>query len=391
MPTSLRLFSSVFLWNFGLGVSHIVVPLYASHLGFSLVTIGSLFAIPVILQFVLGLISGATTDRWGGRVTLLLACGSPLIGGLIFSVADSLMMMLAGQMAISIGRGVFWPASQAIASALEGERSVQMGRLNASVSTGQITGTAGAGILLAATNFTTVFLTFTVLNLLALLICLLLPNSKRQGEPAKGGLFGAFGPLLKTRRIYYALLCAYICAQPVSLGQSFLPLLFEANGFKPDAIGPILSLRAVGATFSALLLARIIGSGRGPVLAALGACTIGIGLIVTARADSAQAAIIAMTFIGVSAGLLLLFYQLLVTELSHGGNRGTALAIAGSGWSLSHLTAPFIVGIIAEGVGLEQAFTIWGIGLFVLGLLMVPLNRWTAQPPDPKPDELVTE
>ena len=380
MPTSLRLFSSVFLWNFGLGVSHIVIPLYAGHLGFSLVTIGSLFALPVILQFVLGLISGATTDRWGGKTTLVIACGAPLAGGLIFSVADSLMMMLAGQMAISIGRGVFWPASQSIASVLDGDRSVQMGRLNASVSMGQILGTAGAGLLLAATGFITVFLTFAALNLLALLICLLLPQSKTEGEPPKGGLFGAFGPLLKTRRIYYALLCAYICAQPVSLGQSFLPLLFEANGFQPDEIGPILSLRAVGATFSALLLAKIIGSGRGPLLAALGASTIGIGLIVAARADSAESAVVAMTFIGISAGLLLLFYQLLVSELSHGGNRGTALAIAGSGWSLSHLTAPFIVGLIAEGTGLEQAFTIWGTGLFVLGLLMVPLNRWTAVP-----------
>ena len=76
---------------------------------------------------------------------LLVACGAPLVGGVIFTFADSLMMMMAGQMAISVGRGVFWPASQSIASVLEGERSVQMGRLNASVSTGQITGTAGAG------------------------------------------------------------------------------------------------------------------------------------------------------------------------------------------------------------------------------------------------------
>ena len=379
MSTALRLFSSVFLWNFGLGVSHIVVPLYASHLGFSLVVIGSLFALPVLLQFALGLLSGATTDRWGGRATLLLACASPLIGGLIFSVADSLMMMLLGQVAISVGRGVFWPASQSIASVLEGERSVQMGRLNASVSVGQITGTAGAGILLAATDFSTVFLTFTGLNLLALIICLMLPDSQKQSEPHKGGMFSSFLPLLKTRRIYYALICAYICAQPVSLGQSFLPLLFEHAGFPPDEIGPILSLRAVGATFAALMLARIIGSGRGPILAALGACTIGFGLIVTAQVEGPQVVIVAMSFIGVAAGLLLLFYQLLVTELSHGGNRGTALAIAGSGWSLSHLSAPFIVGSIAESVGLEQAFVYWGGFLVLLGLLMVPLNARSPQ------------
>ncbi len=384
MPTSLRLFSSVFLWNFGLGVSHIVVPLYASHLGFSLVVIGSLFALPVLLQFALGLLSGATTDRWGGRATLLLACAAPLIGGLIFSVADSLMMMLAGQMAISVGRGVFWPASQSIASVLEGERSVQMGRLNASVSMGQITGTAGAGILLAATDFSTVFLTFTGLNLFALFICLSLPNSHKDVAPSKDGMFGSFMPLLKTRRIYYALICAYICAQPVSLGQSFLPLLFESAGFPPDEIGPMLSLRAVGATFAALMLARIIGSGRGPVLAALGACAIGFGLIVTARVEGQMLLIIAMSMIGVAAGLLLLFYQLLVTEISHGGNRGTALAIAGSGWSLSHLTAPFVVGSVAESVGLAQAFTYWGGFLVLLGLLMVPLNHWTRLPASAK-------
>ena len=382
MRTGLKLFGSVFLWNFGLGVSHIVVPLYASHLGFSLVTIGSLFALPVVLQFVLGLLSGATTDRWGGRLTLVLACAAPLAGALIFSVADSLVMMLAGQMAISIGRGVFWPASQSIAAGLEGERSVQMGRLNASVSMGQITGTAGAGILLALTNFYVVFISFALLNLASLLITLLLPNNHQPHGDQKRGLFSAYGPLLRTPRIYYALLCAFICAQPVSLGQSFLPLLFEANGFSPDQIGPTLSLRAVGATAAALLLARLIGSAHGPALAALGACVLGIGLIATAATADVVSAMVIMTFIGISAGLLLLFYQLLVTELSHGGNRGTALAIAGSGWSVSHLVAPFLVGLVADLTTLEQAFMIWGAGIVILGLLMVPLNRITATSPE---------
>ncbi len=377
IPTSLRLFSSVFLWNFGLGISNIVVPLYASYLGFSLITIGSLFALPVAVQIILGLVSGATTDRWGGRNTLIISCAAPLAAGLIFSFADSLVLMLAGQVALSVGRGIFWPASQSIASNLPGERSTQMGRLNASVSGGQILGTAGAGVLLGLAGFLPVFLTLAGFNLVALFICLHLPNPKQPQPAGTGGLFTSFGPLLKTPRIYYALLCAYICAQPVSLGQSFLPLLFQQIGFVPEQIGPMMSLRAIGATFTALVLARLIGSNRGPLLATLGATTIGAGLMITAQADGPLQAIFAMSLIGMAAGILLLFYQLVVTDFSHGGNRGAALAIAGTGWSFSHITAPFVVGVLADQFGLQTAFTIWGGLLILLGLTLIPLNRRT--------------
>src|SRR5262245_38638968 len=91
-------FAAGFAWNLGLGMSHILVPLYADHLGYSGVAIGSLVALPVVLQISLNLIGGAWTDRVGGKLLLLLSSVALLIGGVVFAYASSFALLLVGQL-----------------------------------------------------------------------------------------------------------------------------------------------------------------------------------------------------------------------------------------------------------------------------------------------------
>src|SRR5882762_8996443 len=60
-------YSSAFTWNFALGMTQLLIPLYARELGYSGVAIGSLIAFPIIVQMIFNLIGGAWTDRHGGR------------------------------------------------------------------------------------------------------------------------------------------------------------------------------------------------------------------------------------------------------------------------------------------------------------------------------------
>ena len=43
-------YSSAFTWNFALGMTQLLIPLYARELGYSGVAIGSLIAFPIIVQ-----------------------------------------------------------------------------------------------------------------------------------------------------------------------------------------------------------------------------------------------------------------------------------------------------------------------------------------------------
>ena len=49
-------YSSAFAWNFALGMTQLLIPLYARELGYSGVEIGSLIALPIVVQMVFNLI-----------------------------------------------------------------------------------------------------------------------------------------------------------------------------------------------------------------------------------------------------------------------------------------------------------------------------------------------
>ena len=52
-------FLASLVWNFGLGMTWLVVPLYAASQGLSNAQIGALFSLPVLAQAALNLVGGA--------------------------------------------------------------------------------------------------------------------------------------------------------------------------------------------------------------------------------------------------------------------------------------------------------------------------------------------
>src|SRR5258706_12305616 len=55
-------YSSAFTWNYALGMTQLLIPLYARVLGYSGVAIGSLIALPILEQMALNLIAGARSE-----------------------------------------------------------------------------------------------------------------------------------------------------------------------------------------------------------------------------------------------------------------------------------------------------------------------------------------
>ena len=67
-------FLASLVWNLGLGMTWLAVPLYAYAQGLSNAQIGLLFSVPVFAQAPLNLVGGAYTDRIGGRRIMLASC-----------------------------------------------------------------------------------------------------------------------------------------------------------------------------------------------------------------------------------------------------------------------------------------------------------------------------
>src|SRR5512133_3376452 len=85
----LPFFLSSFTWNFALGMTYPLVPLYASTLGMSGVGIGTLVAMPVLVQITFNLIGGAYTDQVGGRNLMLTSFVLTAGAGSVFFFAGS--------------------------------------------------------------------------------------------------------------------------------------------------------------------------------------------------------------------------------------------------------------------------------------------------------------
>ena len=361
-------------WNFGLGMTWLAVPLYAYSQGLSNAEIGALFAAPVLAQAPLNLVGGAYTDRIGGRRIMLGSCVVIVAVGVWFTKAQGFWMLMAGQLGLILSRAAFWPATWAMASELPGERGVQLGRLNAVTSFGQIVGTGLCGFLLAAAGFTATFLTLAATGVVSLVAGLGTPHRPKKPPSGHAHPLAAYLPLLRKRIMVYTMMCAYLSALPFSLTMSFYPLLLAQYGRGEGESGVLLALRAVGSIFASLLAGGFVRTGPQtlwPVVCGLAvAASIGFLPLVNHAVPIA----FWMLVVGAATAAMTLYFQITISEASTPEERGSALALGGLGWSVSHLSTPLLMGFVADRYGIVTGFYVLG-GFALFGALLIAATR----------------
>jgi MFS family permease len=366
-------------WNFGLGMTWLAVPLYAHSEGLSNAQIGALFAAPVLVQAPLNLVGGAYTDRIGGRGIMLGSCVVVVAAGLWLTIAQGFWMLMAGQVALILSRAAFWPATWAMASELPGERGIQLGRLNAVTNFGQIVGTALCGFVLAAAGFHVTFAVLAATGIVSLLAGLATPVRAPRPHLAAHHPLAAYLPLFRRRIMVYTMLCAYLSALPFSLTMSFYPLLLAEFGHGEGASGLLLGLRAVGSILASLLTARFVRSGPEtlwPVTCGVAvAAAIGLVPIVNHVVPIAWW----MLVVGAGTAAMTLYFQITISEASSPAERGSALALGGLGWSVSHLSTPLLMGFLADRYGIVAGFYVLGAFALVCALVIALTRRWAFQ------------
>lgn len=381
--SALPIFLVSFTWNYGLGMTYVVVPLYAHHQGLSGVEIGTLFSLPVIFQVVFNLIGGAYTDRVGGRLIMLSACLAMALGGFLFIFAQGFWPLFAGQVLLVLARAAFWPATWALVSELPGARGVQMGRMNALTNFGQIAGTVSAGFILALAGFTATFLALGAMGLLSLAIGWRANQQPRKPAEPGRGVFANYRPLLARPVIWYTMTCAYLSALPFSLSMSFYPLLLERFGFEAQASGVLIALRAVGAIAAGLIAVRFVSTGatsRSPVIAGA-AVALSVGLL--PLTNHVLPIGLLMLVVGFGAGMMSLYFQITMSEFTSPAERGSAMALGGFGWGFSHLTTPLAMGFLTDHVGMIAGFYVLGAFALAWTVMLALLRRWAFAQPKP--------
>jgi len=367
-------------WNLGLGMTWLAVPLYAYSQGLLNAQIGVLFAAPVLAQAPLNLVGGAYSDRIGGRRILLGSSMATIAAGLWLMAAHGFWMLLVGQLVLVISRACFWPATWAMASELPGARGVQLGRLNAVTNFGQIVGTTACGFLLAAVGFQATFAAMAATGAIALAAGFGTEAPPPKPHPRRHVL-AAYLPLLRERIIAYTVMCAYLSALPFSLTMSFYPVLLADYGHGEEASGILLALRALGSIGASLLVARFVRTGPQtlwPVICGL-AVAASVGLLPTVNHVVPIA--FWMLVVGAGTAAMTLYFQVTISEASKPEERGSALALGGLGWSVSHLSTPLIMGFLADRYGIVTGFYVLGGFALACALAIAYLRHWAFKRP----------
>lgn len=368
-------------WNFGLGMTWLPVPLYAHAQGLSNAEIGALFAVPVLAQAPLNLLGGAYTDRIGGRRILLGSCWALALAGVWLMFAQGFWMLLFGQLALVLARAAFWPANWSMASELPGVRGVQLGRLNAVTNVGQIAGTALSGFLLASAGFAATFAALAGVGVVSFVAALATQRPAARPHGPQQGVLAGYRPLLRQPIILYSMVCAYLSALPFSLSISFYPLLLAHYGYGAETSGMVVALRAVGSIAASLLAARFVRTGPQTLwpVACGAAVAAAIGLLPSVNHVVPIA--LWMTVVGAGSAAMTLYFQITISEASRPQERGSALALGGLGWSVSHFSTPLLMGFLADRYGIVAGFYVLGAFALASALLVAWMRAWAFSRP----------
>lgn len=376
-PASFSAFqANAFTWNFALGMTNLLIPLYARELGMSGVSIGSLIALPVLIQIWFNLLGGAYADRIGAKRTSLFASAFIVAAAATYAVSASFAGLLTGQFLLIVSRAAFWPSNWALASRLPGDRSRNMGRLNATTNAGQIVGIVLTGMVIARFGFRFGFWMMAATGSLALLFALFISPPRAAPSAARPALFATYFELAKHRSMYFAVVCAYVSALPFSLSVSFFPILLVEQGLSSEATGALLALRAVGSIAAGVALAHLVRNAndrRAPFVSTL-ASAVSVGLL-SLLPDPAWAGLFLLG-IGVASGVMTVYFQILISAISSAEQRGSAMALGGLGWGLSNLSTPLIVGALSDAWGIQVAFHALGFMVLLVGIALPPIQRW---------------
>jgi MFS family permease len=367
---------SSFAWNLAHGMINVLVPLYALELGMSGVTIGSLLALPILLQVVFGLIGGAYVDRVGAKNMMHAACLLLTIASVIFLLSEGYPGLLLGFSLSVLSRATFWPANYALGSQLPGDRSRNMGWLNSVCSVGQIAGTAIAGMLIWAIGFMGSFWIAGACGLAATLL-----TSAMAGRPvtrsAQGpGIFATYRALAAQRPMYFCMACAYLAVLPFTIVASFGAILLVSSGYSTGATGWLLTLRAIGAIFAGTALVRVFRAPLDRRVPLWTCAAIGAGFGLLPVFDDPWPIGVFLFLLGLASGVISIYFQLLVSTISPDAQRGAAISYGGLGWNISNLTMPVIMGAFMDAFDIRTAFYLLGAMMLVGTALLVPLYRW---------------
>ncbi|NIO11892.1 MAG: MFS transporter, partial [Deltaproteobacteria bacterium] len=358
----LVLYGSAALWCTSIGMSHVLIPLYAIYLGFSILQIASIVSLPVVATLGIRFMGGALSDRFGERLVLHACYLLNTLAAVVLYQAEGFVSLLIAQIISNKSRSFFWTPAQSIASQLPGaSSSKRLGQLSACNAAGNLAGLSLGGVVAATAGYPGAFVILFLATLASSVLGFFLPHveAKPKGRSV-WKIFVGIGKFLCHRPTWLTISASFAAGLAPALTQSIYPIYLAQLGYGEQWIGFTVALRALGPIASGLMLAPLITPSRQAVMYAAGIAGLGVFVIGSGSLDHIIFLGFCMAALGTSSGLMDVLYQVRATQLSSASDRSAAMASMGLGWNLAYIVTPVVVGWLAELYGIKLALMITG-------------------------------
>lgn len=331
---------------------------------------------------------GRWVDTRGEVPFLRLAMVAIVIGSILETVSESLVMLVVSQLVLGLGQILNLVAAQALVAnrGPRDRRDTRYGTYFTTNSFGQLLGPAAGGLIaggsigaLLSTDGARalpfvgslqdpnswVFLAATAISAVALGLTFLIPvgHPPRHGgaadiAAAPGGLLAAMVRVVRRRGMPSAMLVSITVISCVDVLIAYLPAYGDAVGLSVGLVGLLLSVRAASSLVSRIFMTPLVRRfGRERVLTlSLVLAAIGLGVIPLTSTPVLLIALMVVAGLGLGLGQPMTIAW--VADRSPRRERGIALGVRIMGNRGSTLVVPTAMGAVAGAAGLAAIFLV---------------------------------
>lgn len=345
-----------------------LAALYLLDLGYSIAWLGAVVSAQGAFQFLLVFVGGTLSDRFGERVVMAVGFAATLGSVLLFALSGVLWVLIAAQLLSGAARAAVNPASQSYASRIsETERARVIGRFRAGAQVGGLAGPLLGGVLAGTVGFGAAFGVVAGLNGVALLATMLLPDlPRKKAAPLREVVRGLPSAVASKPLMLAGILAFGVAMTPAvffSVGIAFL----RESGVAVEATGLLITFFSAGAVAGGLGFARVIGRLGQTLTYAVGLAGIGAGLFAMAATGTMPVVLFFMPVWGVTHAFGNTLRTVLAAAHSTPEQRGVAVGVVQSYWSLALFVMPVLLGGIATVVGLRATVAALGVAVLLVG------------------------
>ena len=368
------------IYDAALGVFGFALPLFLLDGSVDPVVMGSLLAMPALVQIIARIPAGLLAGRIGNVRGMLLGCAFTAASAalIVGSTPARLVAFVAiAQVLAGLGRASFWPANQAHLFETAGERiAAVIGPYNFFVTLGGITGPLSAGLLITLLGHRAPFWLLCLLALAAaaLLLYRVAPRQalaatdtdyEAQTELAKGSL----RRVVSSPAIWLAGLLCVASVLPFVVTTSFYPVLLKSRGLAAASISLLVTVRSGSVALFSLLTGSGLHPNRRPLLVLVSVIAGATGLALIPLLSATAAGVLPMLLLGLCGGAMHNVQMAVAGEAVGRRDRALAMAVVGSVGNVAMALTPLAHGWLASQGRLEDAFGLTGLVLAAAGLI----------------------